>query len=91
MHVSILGVFYGGQDFEVALQFELDDQPFRTLFPGDRLKVCPRFTSASAFGTDFKSVPAFLLLMLVFNSQLVDLVDRQPRRYRNLIVTQHAK
>lgn len=23
--VSILGVFYGGQDFEVALQFELDD------------------------------------------------------------------
>ncbi|EAZ98246.1 hypothetical protein MELB17_08411 [Marinobacter sp. ELB17] len=50
--------FYGGQDFEVALQFELDDQPFRTLFPGDRLKVCPRFTSASAFGTDFKSVPA---------------------------------
>ena len=24
-HVFILGVFYGGQDFEVALQFELDD------------------------------------------------------------------
>lgn len=23
--VSILGVFYGGQDFEAALQFELDD------------------------------------------------------------------
>lgn len=23
--VSILGVFYGGQDFESALQFELDD------------------------------------------------------------------
>lgn len=23
--VSILGVFYGGQDFETALQFELDD------------------------------------------------------------------
>ena len=23
--VSILGVFYGGQDFEVALQFEMDD------------------------------------------------------------------
>lgn len=23
--VSILGIFYGGQDFEAALQFELDD------------------------------------------------------------------
>jgi len=23
--VSILGIFYGGQDFETALQFELDD------------------------------------------------------------------
>ena len=37
-HVFILGVFYGGQDFEVALQFELGDQPFRTLSRGCSFK-----------------------------------------------------
>ena len=39
---------YGGQDFEVALQFEMDDGPFRILFRGDGFQIRPRERSHSA-------------------------------------------